>query len=397
MICAILWGITYLNNSNSPFWKKFFKVVPALFLCYFIPSLLSTFGIVDITDSKLYWAATRILLPAGLFLLTISVDVKKILALKYKALVIFLSGTLGIIIGGPVSLWLTKVFFPDSFNPDLWRGMATVAGSWIGGGANQAAMKVIFKAPDEIFGIMLAIDTMIVGIWLALLFFGVGKNREINKWLQADESAIEEVKKALSHLKASTQRVPTNKDFIFLVTIPFVITGLAHLFADWITPVITEYYPELNRVSLTSSFFWMIMTVTIIGIGLSFTKIRRLDEVGASQFGNLLIYLLVVVIGLNMDLMTITKSPELFFTGLVWMLIHGLFLLITAKIIKAPYFFVAVGSQANVGGAASAPIVASAFHPSLAPVGVLLAVLGYAIGTVGAYTCGLLMKMIGFI
>ena len=139
------------------------------------------------------------------------------------------------------------------------------------------------------------------------------------------------------------------------------------------------------------------MTVTIIGIGLSFTKIRRLDEVGASQFGNLLIYLLVVVIGLNMDLMTITKSPELFFTGLVWMLIHGLFLLITAKIIKAPYFFVAVGSQANVGGAASAPIVASAFHPSLAPVGVLLAVLGYAIGTVGAYTCGLLMKMIGFI
>ena len=127
---------------------------------------------------------------------------------------------------------------------------------------------------------------------------------------------------------------------------------------------------------------------------LSFTKARELEGVGASRIGSVFIYILVATIGMKMNVLAIFDNPGLFIIGLIWMMIHASMLIAVAKVIKAPFFFMAVGSQANVGGAASAPIVASAFHPSLAPVGVLLAVLGYAIGTYGAWVCGVLMQVV---
>ena len=127
---------------------------------------------------------------------------------------------------------------------------------------------------------------------------------------------------------------------------------------------------------------------------MSFTKLRELEGVGASRIGSIFIYILVATIGMKMDILSIFDNPSLFIIGFIWMTIHAILLIIVAKIIKAPFFFLAVGSKANVGGAASAPILASAFHPSLAPVGVLLAVMGYAIGTYGAWLCGILMQVV---
>ena len=152
--------------------------------------------------------------------------------------------------------------------------------------------------------------------------------------------------------------------------------------------------PELARFSLTSGFFWLIVISTTFAILLSFTKLRELEGVGASRIGSIFIYILVATIGMKMDILSIFDNPSLFIIGFIWMTIHAILLIIVAKIIKAPFFFLAVGSKANVGGAASAPILASAFHPSLAPVGVLLAVMGYAIGTYGAWLCGILMQFV---
>jgi uncharacterized membrane protein len=150
----------------------------------------------------------------------------------------------------------------------------------------------------------------------------------------------------------------------------------------------------LDRFSLTSGFFWIVVVATTLGLILSFTPAKKLEGVGASKIGSVLLYFLVATIGMHMDVLAIRDNPMLFLVGIVWMLVHVSILLGVAKIIRAPFFFVAVGSQANVGGAASAPIVASAFHPSLAPVGVLLAVLGYALGTYGAWLCGILMQTV---
>jgi len=143
-----------------------------------------------------------------------------------------------------------------------------------------------------------------------------------------------------------------------------------------------------------SSFFWLIVCSTTIGLGLSFTKARRLEGVGASRWGSIFIYVLVATIGMKMNLGEVFDNLGLFAVGIIWMLVHVSILLIVAKLIKAPFFFVAVGSQANIGGAASAPVVASAFSPSLAPVGVLMAVLGYALGTYGAIICAQLMQAV---
>jgi uncharacterized membrane protein len=150
--------------------------------------------------------------------------------------------------------------------------------------------------------------------------------------------------------------------------------------------------PFLERFSLTSQFFWLIVLATSFGLILSFTKARNYEGAGASRIGSLFIYFLVATIGMKMDISKIFENIGLFAVGGIWMAIHVILLLIVGKLIRAPYFFLAVGSKANIGGAASAPVVAGAFHPSLAPVGVLLAVLGYAFGTYGAWMCGLLMK-----
>lgn len=396
LLCLILGFVFTTAQSKSPFWKKFYGVVPTLLVCYFLPSILSSTGLVNPEESNLYFVASRYLLPACLVLLTISVDMKELLKLGPKALIMFFTGTVGIMFGGPLAILLFSAIAPEVVNApppnEVWRGLSTVAGSWIGGGANQAAMKEVFEVQDELFSKVVAVDILVANLWMAFLLVGVGRNEWINKKLKADASAIEELKQKMQDFQSRVTKIPTTTDLMKILAIGFMSTGFAHWLSDIIAPFIAENYPQLDQYSLTSGFFWIVVVATTLGIVLSFTKARELEGVGASKVGTVFIYILVATIGMKMDVMAIFDNPGLFLVGIVWMLIHVALLILVAKIIKAPYFFVAVGSQANVGGAASAPVVASYFHPSLAPVGVLLAVVGYALGTYGAYLCGLMMQ-----
>ena len=398
ILMGILSFVLVTSNSNHPNWKKFYKYFPALLLCYFIPSVFNSLGIISGKDSNLYFVASRYLLPASLVLLTISVDLPAIKRLGSKAVIMFFTGTVGIVLGGPLSILLASMIAPDLVGgqgPEaVWRGFATVAGSWIGGGANQAAMKEIFDVGDSLFSAMIAIDVIVANIWMALLLYGTGVDDKINKWFDADVSSIDDLKLRMEQYKEQIMRIPETNDTIKVLAVGFGITGIAHLGADTIAPAIMNAAPELARFSLTSGFFWLIVISTTFAILLSFTKLRELEGVGASRIGSIFIYILVATIGMKMDILSIFDNPSLFIIGLIWMTIHAILLIIVAKIIKAPFFFLAVGSKANVGGAASAPILASAFHPSLAPVGVLLAVMGYAIGTYGAWLCGILMQVV---
>ena len=398
ILMGILSFVIVTSNSNQPHWKKFYKYFPALLLCYFIPSVFNSLGIISGKDSNLYFVASRYLLPASLVLLTISVDLPAIKRLGSKAVIMFFTGTVGIVLGGPLSILLASMIAPDLVGgqgPEaVWRGFATVAGSWIGGGANQAAMKEIFDVGDSLFSAMIAIDVIVANIWMAILLYGTGMDEKINKWFDADVSSIDDLKLKMEQYKEQIMRIPETNDTMRVLAIGFGITGIAHLGADTIAPAIKNAAPELARFSLTSGFFWLIVISTTFAILLSFTKLRELEGVGASRIGSIFIYILVATIGMKMDILSIFDNPSLFIIGLIWMTIHAILLIIVAKIIKAPFFFLAVGSKANVGGAASAPILASAFHPSLAPVGVLLAVMGYAIGTYGAWLCGILMQAV---
>ncbi len=398
ILLGILSFVFLTGRSEHPFWKKFYKYIPTLLLCYFIPSIFNSLGIFSGESSRLYFVASRYLLPTSLVLLTISIDLPGIIKLGPKALIMFFTGTAGIIIGGPVAILVVSVFAPDivgGAGPEaVWRGLTTVAGSWIGGGANQAAMKEIFNVGDGLFSAMIAVDVIVANIWMAFLLYGAGIHKQIDEKLQADTSAISELKEKIEAYRSQIMRIPDLTDTIKLMSVGFGVTAFAHFGSDLIAPWIAVNAPGLEKFSLTSGFFWLIVISTTIALGLSFTRARELEGIGASRYGSVFLYVLVATIGMKMDLMAIFENPGLFLVGLIWMAIHAILLIGVAKLIKAPFFFMAVGSQANVGGAASAPIVASAFHPSLAPVGVLLAVLGYAVGTYGAWFCGMLMQVI---
>jgi len=398
-IAIMLGVIFYTANSSHHLWKKFYGIVPAVLLCYFLPSLLNTFGVINGDESNLYYVASRYLLPACLVLLTLSVDLKGIAKLGNKAVILFLTGTLGIVIGGPIALLIVSSIWPELLNvtgPEaVWRGMTTVAGSWIGGGANQAAMKEIYGAGDQIFSAMVTVDVIVANLWMAVLLIMASKAKSIDAKTGADTSAIEALKNKVESFNAEHSRIPQLTDIMIILSIGLGVTGFAHLFSDNITPYFIANYPDLGRFSFHSKFFWMIVFATTVGLILSFTKARNLEGVGASKVGSSFLYILIATIGMKMDIRMILDAPVYFILGAIWMLIHAGLMLVVAKLIKAPLFYMAVGSQANVGGAASAPIVASSFHPSLAPVGVLLAVLGYTVGTYMAWLCGQILQSIG--
>ena len=417
--------------------------------------------------SKLYNPVTsRYLLPASLILLCLGIDFKGIINLGPKALIMFFAATFGIIIGGPIALFLINSFTSEAFIPahpeDVWRGLSTVAGSWIGGGANQTAMKEIFEVSDNLFATMIIVDVVVANIWMAFLLFGANITERVDKWLKSDVSAIEDLKQKVANYRASIAKMPTTTSVFILMAVAFGGVALSHFAKDTITPRIKAYNDNTKAIytatlietdtsgavtetaiaavdfkkyrghfavqesrgyyqktaestttiqqnvvkegykegvlvdkglsSLMSTFFWLVVFATTIGLLLSFTRARKLEGVGASRWGSVFIYVLVASIGMKMNLGEVYENLGLFAIGIVWMLVHVIILLVVAKLIKAPFFFVAVGSQANIGGAASAPIVASAFSPSLAPVGVLMAVLGYALGTYGAIICAYLMQ-----
>lgn len=451
---AVVFGILIMllmvifKATETPGFSKFFKVIPALLLCYFLPSLFSTFGIISpewidmnaamavlseagfdlsginnfkdfknfvlnneidgqliepfIGKSNIYFVASRYMLPASLVLLTLSINLKEVFRLGPKALGMFLTGTVGVIIGGPIAILLFSYIAPDVVGGvapnEVWRGMTTIAGSWIGGGANQAAMFEIFGEEKglisgSIYSMMITVDIIVAEVWMFFLLLGVGKATKLDKFFRADVTSVNTLKSHMHEFSQKIARIPSFNDLIIILGIALGCTGLAHLLADFLGPFFKEVAPTIaKRFSLGSGFFWLIVLATTFGIGLSFTKVRNYEGAGASKIGSVFIYILVASIGMKMNVLSILDNPGIFLVGLTWMAIHVLLLFIVAKIIRAPYFFLAVGSKANIGGAASAPVVAAAFHPSLAPVGVLLAVLGYALGTYGAWACGFLMQ-----
>ena len=408
--------VFYTSTSKNSFWKKFYKYIPALLMAYMLPAVFTSFGIISpewtsVSDtgevsehgSQVYYVASRFLLPAALILMTLSIDLKAVFNLGPKALIMFLTGTAGIIIGGPVAVMLISMVSPETVGgvgPDaVWRGLATLAGSWIGGGANQAAMLEIYNYNTENYAGMVIVDIVVANIWMAILLLGIGKSDKIDKWLKADTSAIERLKEKMSSYSSKMERNPTLADYMVILGIAFVIVGIAHLGANFISQFLINNVASVSdktsaMSSFGSQFFWMITIATMLGIGLSFTKFRSYEGAGASKIGSIFIYILVASIGMKMDLTKIMDNPGLLVVGLVWMLIHVIILVTMAKLIRAPYFFLAVGSKANIGGAASAPVVAAAFHPSLATVGVLLAVFGYVVGTYGAMLTAELMRIV---
>lgn len=392
LLAATLGIIFWTTSSDRPFWQRIYKYVPALVLCYFIPALYNSTGLIDGEHSKLYFIASRYLLPATLVLLTLAIDLPATLRLGPKALIMFFAGTLSVVLGGPIALLLWKALAPASVDGELWRGMTAIAGSWIGGAANQAAMKEVFNIEPNIFGVMVAVDVLFAYIWMAVLLWMAANHQRLDQRLNADTTAIHALSERMEQIRLQNERIPLLPDLMIMIALAFGATGLSHALAEPLASAFTGV-EWAERLSLASEFFWVVVLATTFGLLLSFTRARRLEGAGASRLGSAFLYVLIATVGMQMNIGAVLTTPVLFGIGFTWIAFHAVVMLVVARLIRAPTFFLAVGSQANIGGAASAPVVAAAFHPSLAPIGVLLAVLGYALGTYGGWLCGQLMRL----
>ncbi len=393
LIAATLALIFWAASGPTPMLKKIFAWVPALLLCYFIPAIYNTAGIIDGQNTSLYNPVSRdVLLPAALVLLTLSIDLKGVLKLGPKLLIMFCAGTAGVMLGAIVSFQAMKLIHPDTVAGDTWAGMAALAGSWIGGGANMVAMREVFGTDATTFGQFAVVDVACASLWMAILLFLANRAQQIDTRNGADTRAIDDMKARISAYEAQNARIPSLTDLMVIVGVALGGVGLAHAVAAPLAGWFAANVSWASQFSLDSQFVWVVLLSTALGLGLSFTRARRLESAGASRLGTVFLYFLIACIGMQMNLLSLLDRPWLFLLGVIWMATHVLVLWVVGKLMRAPLFFLAIGSQGNIGAAASAPVVAAAFHPSLAPVGVLLGTVGYATGTGLAYVTGLVLR-----
>ncbi|HEX2083248.1 MAG TPA: DUF819 family protein, partial [Xanthomonadaceae bacterium] len=333
LIAATL-GLVFWTSSLAAF-RKFYAVVPALLLCYLIPGLFNTFGIIDGENSKLYNpVASRVLLPAALVLLTLSIDLKAVLRLGPKLVLMYVTASLSVVAGGILAFLLFQAVHPETVAGDTWAGMTALAGSWTGGGANMLAMKEIFDVDATTFGQFAVVDVGVGYLWMAVLIFLAGRAAQIDARSGADTRAIDELKDKLAAFQAQHSRVASLTDLMIIVGIAFGTVGLAHALAGPLSAWFGANVSWARTVSLHEPFVWVVLLSTFVGLGLSFTRARTLEGAGASNVGTLLLYFLIASIGMQMDILALFDRPWLYLLGLVWLLIHIALLWLIGKLLR---------------------------------------------------------------
>jgi len=377
-LAAILGLVFWLSELDRL--QGFFRIAPPVIWAYFIPMLTTTLGITPVSSPAYRWMTTY-LLPFSLFMLMISVDLPAIMRLGRTALIMMVTGTAGIVIGGPIVYLMFRSSLPD----EAWKGLASLSGSWIGGTANMTAIKQSVGASDAMLGPIIVVDTVVGYGWMGILLFLSPMQDRFNRWVGADSTVIDATNARLKDLDQTRRPVSTN-DLALMLGLGMLITVVAIAVAGSL--------PRLGDPTIISQTTWAVLLDVTIGLLLSFTPVRKLEQVGASKIGFLALYLLLTAIGAQANLAAVLDAPVYLLAGFVWILIHIGLLLIVAKLIKAPLFFVATGSMANIGGAASAPVVAGVYYPAMAPVGLLMAIAGYILGIYAALGCAWMLGAI---
>lgn len=368
LIVVILIGIEalVLYVSTRPRWRKYFNFLPPVFWIYFLPMLVSTAGWID-PKSPVYTLISAQVLPMSLFLLLMTVDVRAIWRLGPTALTMFFAGSAGIVLGAP----LVFCIFKPWIGPDFWMGFGPLAGSWTGGSANMIAVKEAIATPEEIFTPMVIVDAVVPYVWMGILVAMVSLQPWFDRWNNADRRVLDQ----LSRKSPASLSIKPGRRWVGGILLILLVGFAGGMMARFIA----QFLPEVKGI--ISTYAWTILVVSILALLVSFSPVRRLEQSGSNQAGYFLLYFVLTTIGAKASLNQAATALLLIAAGFCLVLIHLIFLLSAARLLRAPMFLVAVASQANIGGVASAPVVAEIYQPGLASVGLLLAILGNIVGT----------------
>ena len=368
-------GVVFIA-SKLPGLNRIFRYIPPIVWVYLLPVFGTTLNITP-AESPFYTWCSSYLLPCSLLLLTLSTDLKAIARLGPLAAAMLLSGTVGIVIGGPIAL----AIFQSGLDPETWKGLGALAGSWIGGGSNMLAIKEGVKCPNSVFAPVIIVDSVVGYGWMSIMIMLSGYQNVVDRWNGANRAVLNELNTRLTEYKAAHSRPLTLPSFSIMIGVGFV--------GSWFCMRLGDRIPEFG--SVLSHYTYGVLLVVMVGLLLSFTPARRLDNEGASSVAYGGLYLLTATMGAGGNLAALIEAPLLVVLGIVWVAVHVSCLVVAMRLLRAPMFLFATGSQGNIGGVISTPVVAGVYQPALAPVGVLMGVLGNIIGTPAGLLCAQLM------
>ena len=368
-------SIVYTEKKSQ---HKLFEYLPAIVIIYFVVMLASTFGLWQKTESvtATYKSVKSNLLPAMIFLMLLLADMREIFKLGKKMILTFLLASTSIALGfiGMFTL------FHSSFGAEAWKPFSALSGSWMGGTANMVAIQGALDLPDSAMGYTLLIDSIDYAIWVMILLALVPFAKKFNTWTKADTSVIDEVGARLA-LKEEAKKPMDFASLFFLLGIALFVSALAQYGASF-----------LPATSFLTTTTWIVIIATLAGILFAMTPLAKIS--GSSELANIMLYLIVALIASRANFAELTQAPLYIFAGFVIITIHVVIMVIFAKLFKLDLFSLGVASLANIGGVASAPILASAYSKALIPIGVLMAMMGYILGTFGGLMVGKILEMI---
>jgi uncharacterized membrane protein len=384
VLCAVAGFFFYLEQATG---AKLFQYVPPLLFIYITPVILSNVDIggaaVIPNHSVVYSGLSTYALPAFIVLMLIKVDVPAVTRIMGKGVLVMLMGTAGVMVGGVISYMIVHRWLSE----DAWMGFGALAGSWIGGTANMAATKEMLGTSSELFGLAVIADNAVYIVWLPLLLMSRNFADRFNAWARVPEERIAAMEAAAEH-HLEEEHPPTMPEYVFLAAVVIGVTWMGIALAPGISQWIATSFEPLAPVFGESTT--RILLVTTAALLLSATPVSRLPN--STAMGTALVYIFVAGIGARAEIAGLAQAPAFLLGAFMWIFIHGAFCLAGAWIFRVDVHSVAIASAANIGAAASAPIVAAHHKPSLVPVSVLMALLGYAMGNYLAPLTGYLAK-----
>ncbi|MHC4666562.1 MAG: DUF819 family protein [Planctomycetota bacterium] len=365
VLCGI--GAFFFLLEERTKWKLFNYFPPLIFI-YAVPAIMSNTGLLTKTSPVYDWLSSTVL-PLFLVIMLLKVDVVSTVRIMGRGIFVMLLGTAGVVLGAPMAFLLVRSRLPD----DVWKAFGTLAGSWIGGTGNMAAVSAGLKTSGEGFGLAVLGDNLVYIVWLPILLGSKNISRAFNRFMRVDSKRIEMLETARTETEGQHRPVKM-RDFLYLLVLGF--------FCAWAAEIFSAILPELRPVLTAST--WKILLITTMGLLLSLTPARRIPA--SHELAMALVYIFVANMGAKADVSGLAGSAGWFILACyLWIGVHGAFCVLGAYLLRVDVHSTAIASAANIGGAASAPVVAAHHNDKLVPVSVLMALIGYAVGNYGAF------------